>query len=538
MKRFTFCFKLAVMISFFFHLNIPAQASTGSDWLQWLTGYQGQGTLGANIGKGICVGPDGRIFATGQSMATTTNNSDMPIIALNPDGSIAWVYEYHGGGYDMGYAIVCDADGNVYAAGESDVGGDWRFTIVSVNPAGELRWVYHYTTANPSAAFDIIIAPDGHIYAGGVVNMGMSQNPGNAFMVSLTTDGAERWNKTLQAPGNAYSTFNNIAADAQSTIYAAGIMDKKYMVYSINSDGVEQWLELYSGSATGAFIDNSANDIIVGSDGNLYVTGKFDEVAYSRVFMTMSFTPQGVLRWQQMHAGSFNAGDIANSVTEGPDGSIYVAGKGVETGLMDVWVVIKYSQDGEQQWIHFENPAQGINGLNSIATDHNGNIYATGWTAGGLQNGPRFGAMGLTQDGELLFTHIITPTGHTGTGDQVVVDSNGVAYMVGFTGNWQASYYDLQVAAFYGEQVSVIQPTQKAPMIYPIPANNILNINLTDDIHSIRMISSSGELLFEVNAIDTGVASFDISAYSPGLYFMRIIKLNGQIDSQKVIINR
>ncbi len=430
-----------------------ASEETRSEYLQWLTNYQGTGSVGSNTGKGICVGPDGRIFATGQVATTQSGNSNMPVIAINPDGSIDWAYEFHGGGYDMGYAIVADADGNVYAAGESDVSGVWRFTVFSVNPLGELRWVYHKPASNPSAAFDIIIAPDGHIYAGGVFDMGGSQNPGKAFLASITTEGVERWTHTLVPPQGGFGVVNSIAADAESNIYAAGTVDNNYLVYSVNSQGEQRWLNTYSGSASGMFKDNSAQSVIAGYDGNIYVTGKFDEVGQSRVFMTMSFTSGGDLRWQHMHAGSSGHADVAWSITMADDHSVYVAGKGVETGVMDVWVVIKYNTNGEQLWIHFENPTPGINGLNSVATDSFGNIYACGWTSGGSGGGgPRFGALGLTSNGELLFTHVFTPAGQNGTGDQVVIGNNGVAYMVGFSGAAMSPGF-FQVAAFQLESL-------------------------------------------------------------------------------------
>lgn len=450
-----------------------------SSHLEWITGYQGAGNIGSNIGKGICIGPDDRIFATGQVAATTLGYSNIPVVALHPTGLIDWVYEYDGGNFDMGYAIIADTNGNIYVTGESDSPtGDYRFTVFSVNSVGEFRWDYHVTMPNPSAGFDIIIAPDGHIYVAGVYNMGSPQQgfPGNAYLVSLTTDGVERWTHIFDSPDNEAGSFKALTADADSNIYAVGRADKKYLIFSITNDGVPRWTEMHSGSATGMWRDNEANDIIVGSDGNIYVTGKFDEVDHSRVFMTMSFTSNGTFRWEHMHAGSSGHADVAWAITEGPDESIYVAGKGVEAGTGDVWVVIKYDYHGLVLWIHFENPTSGINGLNSIAVSQQGIVYACGWTAGGIFNGPRFGVLCLSSNGDLIFSHVITPSGESGTGDQVVVGNNGVAYMVGFTMP-SGSVGELQVAAFYHESIN--HPPYEPREPFPSNGSTDVSINVT-----------------------------------------------------------
>lgn len=471
-----------------------------SGYLQWLTGYQGTGNTGTNIGKGICLGPDGRIFATGQVAAETSGHSNMPVVALQTNGTIDWTYEFNGGGFDMGYAIVADSDGNLYAAGEGDVAGSWRFTVLSVDSAGNFRWIYQKAAANPSSAFDIIIAPDGHVYAGGVYDMGGSSTPGKAFIASLTTSGTERWTHTFLAPAGGHGTVNSITADSQSNIYAAGVVDKKYLIYSLTSAGAQRWMQLYQGTATGAWMDNTANNIMVGFDGNIYSTGKFDNVGQARDMVTMSHTTGGVLRWQDLYVGSAGHSDFGTSVTMSGDTSVYVAGKGVETGYGDVWVVKKYTTSGDLLWTQFENPTPGLNGLNSIATDQYGYVYACGWTAGGMFNGPRFAALGLTEDGETLFTHTITPPNQSGTGDQVVIGADGVAYMVGFTKEGQFAPGHLQIAAFYHEILY--------PQISVVPESLTESLIAGQISHQYLMIYNTGEANLEYNIdIDYGVKS-------------------------------
>ena len=418
---------LIVLISLMGYTNVKAD---GSAYLEWHHAYSSDAG-GFNIGMAICVSPDGRIYATGQSGSSGPGASNIPVVALSPTGSVDWVYEYDSNSFDMAYTIITDDDGNIYVGGESDNMG---FTVFSLYPNGTLRWEFG---TEGMAAFDLVLAPDGHLYAGGSLNTG-------GGIVSLTTDGALRWIYEYDAPDGGFSQVTAIDFDEDSNIFASGSADYKYLVYSVDPDGVFRWEEIHQGTASGMFMDNAANDIAVGSDGNVYATGKFDMAgADGRVFMTMSFTNDGNLRWQDMHAGSQQAGDIAWTITTGPDETVYVGGKGVEAGVMDVWVVIKYDYAGTKHWTVFENPIYGINGLNSITTDEEGNIFATGWTAA-----PKYGMLGLNPDGETLFTHVVDPGAQTGSGNGVAVGPDGMVYFAGFSGS-QIGQTVLEVLAFH-----------------------------------------------------------------------------------------
>ena len=418
---------LVVLISL---MGYSDSKAGGSAYLEWYNSFAADGG-GFNIGMAICVSPDGRIYATGQSNSSSPGGSNIPVVSLSPDGSINWVYEFDSNSFDMAYTIITDEAGNIYVGGESDNMG---FTIFSLYPNGTLRWEFG---TDGMAAFDLIIAPDGHLYAGGWTSDG-------GGIVSLTTDGALRWIYEYDAPDGGFSQVTAIDADSNSNIYASGSADYKYLVFSVDSDGNFRWDEIHQGTASGIFMDNAANDIAVGSDDNVYATGKFDMAgADGRVFMTMSFTSDGNLRWQDIHAGSQQAGDIAWTITTGPDETVYVGGKGVESGVMDVWVVIKYGYDGTKHWTVFENPIYGINGLNSITTDEEGNIFATGWTAS-----PKYGMLGLTPDGETLFAHVVDPGAHSGSGNGVAVGPDGMVYFVGFSAG-SIGQSVLEVLAFH-----------------------------------------------------------------------------------------
>jgi hypothetical protein len=101
---------------------LPAILATELQNLDWVYRYNGPGTLSnSDIGKGICMGPDGRIYSTGQaSVSGDAGYSDIVVSCLTKEGNEEWVHLYDGGGFDMGYDITTDDNGNIYVAATSD----------------------------------------------------------------------------------------------------------------------------------------------------------------------------------------------------------------------------------------------------------------------------------------------------------------------------------------------------------------------------------------------------------------------------------
>lgn len=71
---------------------------------------------------------------------------------------------------------------------------------------------------------------------------------------------------------------------------------------------------------------------------------------------------------------------------------------------------------------------------------------------------------------------------------------------------------------------------QQQAVIYPNPVQNILTIESKDSIESIQIYSMLGELL----ASEKGVSHIDFSAYTKGIYFLKIDTENGAVF-QKVL---
>ena len=84
--------------------------------------------------------------------------------------------------------------------------------------------------------------------------------------------------------------------------------------------------------------------------------------------------------------------------------------------------------------------------------------------------------------------------------------------------------------------VSIDDISEPNIKIYPNPATNGLYIESTDEISSISIISTIGNINYEYNAIEN-LNRIDISEYSPGLYFVLIKSKNSSIIKKISIVN-
>lgn len=245
---------------------------------RWTYIYNGQANS-SDIGWSVAYGLDGNIYAAGWSYGDETND-DFVIISLTSNGIERWVYRYNGPGnyIDEARALAYGLDGNIYAAGWSYgiAINHEDFTVISLTSDGVERWVYRYNGAINYArdeAHSVVFGSDGNIYAAGY-----SQGNGtysDFTVISLTSDGIERWiyryNGPIDSMDNAYSIVYGLDNNIYSAGWSQGENCYDFTVISLTSDGTERWIYKYNGPGNGADL---ANSIVYGLDDNIYVAGK------------------------------------------------------------------------------------------------------------------------------------------------------------------------------------------------------------------------------------------------------------------------
>jgi len=166
------------------------------------------------------------------------------------------------------------------------------------------------------------------------------------------------------------------------------------------SSSVDMLAWEWAHKAGGSSGDDSSNDIVVHSNGDVYVTGSFESTATFGNTILTSFGNDDVFvakmnstgHWLwAVHAGG-NGNDIGMSVALDSSGNAFIAGKfqgtaqfGLDSmtaaGNAGDLFVAKISSNGVWQWVNGadSHPSGTDDSATSIAVDSNGYVYLTGF---------------------------------------------------------------------------------------------------------------------------------------------------------------
>ena len=289
------------------------------------------GSIGGDIGWAIATDNTGNVYVTGSFLgtvdfdpgvgtanATSVNATDIFILKLDTDGNFVWVKTIGSADNEEGNTIKVDASNNVFisatfnngpidcdpGAGVFNLTGFYDSFILKLDSDGDFIWAKKFT-----CALDIVhiygfdFDATGNIYTTGRFNETTNFNTGagtdnlsplggiDIFVCKLDVDGNFVWVK--QIGGSDDELAFGIDVDETNAIHIAGRFkstvdfnpgtgtanltsdgNNDIFVCKLNSSGDYVWANKFGG------VDSDmAEDIVVNSNGNIYVTGAFQGVA-------------------------------------------------------------------------------------------------------------------------------------------------------------------------------------------------------------------------------------------------------------------
>jgi len=281
---------------------LTSLASDGT--YRWTLTWSGLCSTGIPEGIGLCVDDSDSVFVSGSFCGTTDLDPtdgidnhvasgfyDAFLIRLDTSGSFYWAESWGGPVDDIGMAVDCDNDGNLYVAGY-----------------------------------------DGY---------------GHAFLRKMTSTGALEW-----STGWLYSSCNDVAIDSSANVYVTGdfigptdfdpgsgddirTSEGLYDVFlcMLDTDGNYQWAVTFGG------VDgDNCKGVALDSSGNPFITGLFMSTVdfdpgpdpdnrtsdgIGDAFLS-SFDSSGNLLWARTWGATLD--DIGYSVAVAPTGEIFAAG--------------------------------------------------------------------------------------------------------------------------------------------------------------------------------------------------------------------
>lgn len=327
---------------------------------------------------------------------------------------LEWAKIYSGGSFSLndGYAIITDANLNVYITGQSrKYNDDFSYVTIKYNANGDSNWVRRYNKCYSelgcdNGGFTVDLDNSGNVYVGGTRSLIIYSSNGDTAWVRDSIRIVKLIvynNQFLYIAGisrsggmNSYITYkydlngnmiwyrlykvgstnepNDIVTDMQGNIIVTGRsntlppnINYDYITIKYNPNGDSLWTRRYDGGAPMGF--DFGYGVAVDSFDNVYVTGRSDINSVSR-YVTIKYDPVGNVIWSAQHN---NNGSYATDIAIDRSGNVIVTGNTCSAGC---YTTVKYTSSGIFIWAKsYQQTTSFVSIINSVLLDNNDNIY-------------------------------------------------------------------------------------------------------------------------------------------------------------------
>ena len=271
----------------------------------------------------------------------------MYVIKYDKSGNLQWSNTFTGRG---GGRMTLDSSNNIYLVGyeEDSNSGDRDFIIYKLNSAGTVLWTR--TFDKNKYDYPAAVVTDGYndLYVIGHTFLQSNWENKDFLIVKYSSSGTNLWDRTLDIDAEDYGL--SITSDNTNNIYIAGATSPKgsmledYVAAKYDRYGNLQWSKRWGG-----IYDERANDIIVDSANNIYITGFEDTPSNHEEVSLMKLSNNGNIIWSRLWSGY--GVDVGYSIDLDTNNNIYIGGGTYEqsAGLYDI-LLLTFDSGGNFRW--------------------------------------------------------------------------------------------------------------------------------------------------------------------------------------------
>jgi hypothetical protein len=472
-----------------------------------------------------------------------------------------WTRRYNGftDYNDIPCAIAVDNGGNVYVTGASYVWdppilGDGDYLTIKYDHAGDSTWVKHYDGLWHADDCPIGMIVDSHnnVYVCGY-SMGMDATY-DYVTIKYNSSGDTVWARSLNGPWGDHDYPSSFTVDDSGNVYVTGHTtcawtSQNYMTIKYSSVGDSVWMRLYNHTANE---DESANDIAVDNDGNVYVTGKSWDHATRYDYATVKYDSSGNEVWVTRYNGVSDSTDIAEAITVDTSGNVYVTGSSFVSDSAPDIVTIKYSGDGDTVWTRYYDGSGGRGDYpTAMAIDGAGNIYVIGRS---VEANADYCVIKYDSDGNELWDAHYNGIGNSSdVAHALAIDESCNVYVTGES-NGSGTFSDFATVKYdrYGNEVWTIRydgPASGHDRAYSIAVDSSGYVYVTGesfggsgtyaDYVTIKYSQDTGieeelrttcaSALIIKNTIFRNTLRVEYSLFSPGRVLIQIYDIQGRL---------
>ncbi|MDP8206748.1 MAG: T9SS type A sorting domain-containing protein [Candidatus Electryonea clarkiae] len=248
------------------------------------------------------------------------------------------------------------------------------------------HWEDHWASPDSSDfAYQIKTASDNRVYVAGLSKK--SEDDADFSLIAYSTSGRRIWSAIYDAPAGGWDEFKAMDIDEAGNIYLAGSSDRRpdyhstkdFLTLKYSSQGELIWENRLEGAIGNI---NEPRAILASADSCVYVTGGGTIVEGENFsnYLTVKYSSDGEEEWVVEYDGESGQNDIATDIAFDPRGNIVITGVSVTMFSVDDYLTLKYNPSGELLWAsHFYDFITFDNDNITLAVDSIGNAYISGF---------------------------------------------------------------------------------------------------------------------------------------------------------------
>lgn len=227
----------------------------------------------------IIEGRDGYIVVGG-TRSFGAGNSDVYVVKIDENGYILWQKTFGGKGFEEGWRIAKDKDGNYVIVGRTNSFGNGQYDLylIKIDENGNLIWEKAFGKEMSEYGYGVCVDIDDYVAVG--ITNSFSENQ-DVYVVKVDKNGNLLWEKTFGEKNfdYAYDIVNdrgNYLIVGNSNSFSDSV---DLYVLKINKKGEKVWEKVYGGKGydTGFFItSNDKGEYLIVGGSNSQGAGNSD----------------------------------------------------------------------------------------------------------------------------------------------------------------------------------------------------------------------------------------------------------------------
>jgi len=413
-----------------------ASAQVTTDWVASFNGLASN----ADNAYTMTVDRQGNVLVAGEARTgVSTDDIDYAIVKYASDGDTLWIQYFNGTGNkrDIVRSLAVDDSENVYVTGESYGTANYDILTVKFDADGNVQWSKRYD--GPAGGEDggaaVAVSSSGEVFVTGYSDGNPSPvlRQDDLVLLKYDRDGIPLWTRRYDGPAGFHDVPHALAVDSAGNAYVAGESAGSgtgydYLTLKFSASGDSLWGDRFAGTST-----DKAMALWLDKSGNAYVTGS--TVAGSNEdYATIKYSSNGAVLWTASYSGP-GGGDDAFAIVGDDRGSVYVTGESRGPGPTYTYdyLTIRYDAlSGDTIWTaRYDGEGKGFDAALSIAVDHKGNVFVTGYSTGN-SSGSDFATVAYDSMGLLRWAERYTSAGSfSDIAVGVDLDTAGHIYVAG-----------------------------------------------------------------------------------------------------------